>query len=117
MPERLRSLTEDTRFRVLRVLQANPEISQRDLAAAVGISLGGAHYALTALTALIETGLVKLGNFGAAPDKRRYAYILTPQGVAEKASITRRFLARKVAEYEALRAEIEALQDEASGRS
>ncbi|MEY3309746.1 MAG: hypothetical protein RLZZ413_3784, partial [Pseudomonadota bacterium] len=105
MPERLRSLTEDTRFRVLRVLQANPEISQRDLAAAVGISLGGAHYALTAL---IETGLVKLGNFGAAPDKRRYAYILTPQGVAEKASITRRFLARKVAEYEALRAEIEA---------
>jgi EPS-associated MarR family transcriptional regulator len=114
MPERLRSLTEDTRFRVLRVLQANPEISQRDLAAAVGISLGGAHYALTAL---IETGLVKLGNFGAAPDKRRYAYILTPQGVAEKASITRRFLARKVAEYEALRAEIEALQREASGRS
>jgi EPS-associated MarR family transcriptional regulator len=114
MPERLRSLTEDTRFRVLRVLQANPEISQRDLAAAVGISLGGAHYALTAL---IETGLVKLGNFGAAPDKRRYAYILTPQGVAEKASITRRFLARKVAEYEALRAEIEALQREASERA
>jgi EPS-associated MarR family transcriptional regulator len=114
MPERLRSLTEDTRFRVLRVLQANPEISQRDLAAAVGISLGGAHYALTAL---IETGLVKLGNFGAAPDKRRYAYILTPQGVAEKASITRRFLARKVAEYEALRAEIEALQREASDRA
>ena len=114
MPERLRSLTEDTRFRVLRVLQANPEISQRDLAAAVGISLGGAHYALTAL---IETGLVKLGNFGAAPDKRRYACILTPQGVAEKASITRRFLARKVAEYEALRAEIEALQREASDRA
>ncbi len=114
MPERLRSLPEDTRFRVLRVLQANPEISQRDLAAAVGISLGGAHYALTAL---IETGLVKLGNFSAAPDRRRYAYILTPQGVAEKASITRRFLARKVAEYEALRAEIEALQREASDRA
>ncbi len=65
------------------------------------------------LSALIETGLVKLANFQAAPDKSRYAYILTPRGVVEKASITRRFLARKVAEYEALQAEIAALRREA----
>lgn len=98
---------EDARFRILHLLEANPEMSQRELAAQVGISTGGVHYVLTAL---VEKGLVKLGNFSAAEDKRRYAYILTPKGLAEKAAITRRFLARKTAEYEALRAEIEALQ-------
>jgi EPS-associated MarR family transcriptional regulator len=112
MVETRRELQEDARFRVLRLLQGNPELSQRDLAAAVGISLGAAHYVLSAL---IEAGLVKLGNFSAAPDKRRYAYVLTPQGVAEKAAITRRFLARKVAQYEALQAEIEELRQEALG--
>ena len=112
MTERRRELREDARFRVLRLLEVNPELSQRDLAAAAGISVGGAHYVLSAL---IETGLIKLGNFSAASDKRRYAYILTPQGAAEKAAITRRFLARKVAEYEALQAEIEQLRREAQG--
>ena len=110
MTERRRELREDARFRVLRLLEVNPELSQRDLAAAAGISVGGAHYVLSAL---IETGLVKLANFQAAPDKTRYAYNLTPRGVAEKAAMTRRFLARKVAEYEALRAEIDALSEEA----
>ena len=104
-------LQEDARFRILRLLQENPELSQRDLAKAVGSSVGGIHYILNAL---IETGLVKLENFTAAADKRRYAYILTPKGLAEKATITKRFLARKVAEYEALRAEIEALSAEAA---
>lgn len=102
-------LQEDTHFRVLRLLQVNPEMSQRELARAVGISVGGVHYVLNAL---IEKGFVKLGNFSAAEDKRRYAYILTPQGIAEKAAITRRFLARKMKEYEALRAEIDALNSE-----
>ena len=59
---------EDVRFRVLRFLQENPEMSQRDIAAAVGISVGGVHYCLNAL---IEKGMVKLGNFSAAQDKRR----------------------------------------------
>ena len=102
-------LQEDTHFRVLRLLQDNPEISQRELAAAVGVSVGGMHYVLNAL---IDKGLVKLGNFTAAEDKRRYAYILTPKGLAEKSVITRRFLARKVEEYEALKAEIDALTSE-----
>ena len=108
--ERRSAQREDTRFRVLRLLQVNPQASQREIAAAVGISLGNAHYVLSAL---IETGLVKLANFQAAPDKTRYAYNLTPRGVAEKVAMTRRFLARKVAEYEALRAEIAALSQEA----
>lgn len=84
-------------------------MSQRELAAAVGISVGSAHYVLTAL---LEKGMIKLGNFTAAPDKRRYAYILTPKGIAEKAAITKRFLARKMAEYEALRTEILELKSE-----
>lgn len=100
---------EDVRFRVLRLLHENPELSQRDLADAVGISNGSAHYLLSAL---LDKGLIKLGNFAAAPDKRRYAYFLTPKGIAEKAAITKRFLERKVQEYDALKEEIEALQDE-----
>lgn len=102
-------LQEDTHFRVLRLLQENPEMSQRELAAAVGVSVGGMHYVLNAL---IDKGLVKLGNFTAAEDKRRYAYILTPRGIVEKATITKRFLERKIEEYDALTAEIEALRDE-----
>lgn len=100
---------EDVRLRVLRLLYDNPELSQRDLAEAVGISNGSAHYLLSAL---LDKGLIKLGNFTAAQDKRRYAYILTPKGIAEKAAITKRFLERKIQEYDALKAEIEALRDE-----
>ena len=102
-------LQEDARLRVLHLLRENAEMSQRELAEAVGISVGGVHYVLNAL---IEKGLVKLGNFTAAKDKRRYAYILTPKGMAAKAAIARRVLRRKVDEYEALKAEIDALRDE-----
>ncbi|KEO57104.1 hypothetical protein DT23_17195 [Thioclava indica] len=102
-------MQEDVRFQILRLLEDNPEMSQRDLAREVGISTGSANYVLKAL---IEKGFVKLGNFRAAQDKRRYAYVLTPRGAAEKAEITKRFLARKVAEYEALKAEIAQLRGE-----
>jgi EPS-associated MarR family transcriptional regulator len=109
MTSKRTKLQEDTHFRVLRLLQENPEMSQRELAVAVGVSVGGIHYVLNAL---IEKGLVKLGNFTAAEDKRRYAYVLTPKGVTEKIAITRRFLARKMEEYEALKEEIDSLQEE-----
>ena len=109
MTSKRTKLQEDTHFRVLRLLQENPEMSQRELAAAVGVSVGGMHYVLNAL---IEKGLVKLGNFTAREDKRRYAYILTRKGLAEKALITQGFLAQKMEEYEALKAEIEDLQSE-----
>ena len=107
MTSKRTKLQEDTHFRVLRLLQENPEMSQRELAAAVGVSVGGMHYVLNAL---IEKGLVKLGNFTTAEDKRRYAYVLTPKGIARKAALTRSFLVRKMEEYEALKEEIEALQ-------
>lgn len=97
-------LQDDVRFRILRLLEQNPEMSQRDLAQAVGISTGSVHYVLKAL---VDKGLVKLGNFTASEDKRRYSYVLTPKGISEKAALTRRFLIRKMVEFEMLKAEIE----------
>jgi EPS-associated MarR family transcriptional regulator len=113
MTSKRTKLQEDTHFRVLRLLQENPEMSQRELAEAVGVSVGGIHYVLNAL---IDKGLVKLGNFTAAEDKRRYAYILTPKGIVQKAALTRLFLARKIEEYELLKEEIESLSKEAGGK-
>lgn len=84
-------------------------MSQREMSDALGVSLGGVNYCLKAL---LDKGMVKLGNFSAASDKRRYAYILTRKGIVEKARLTRRFLKRKMAEYEALKAEIETVQQE-----
>lgn len=109
MTSKRTKLQQDTHFRVLRLLQENPEMSQRELAEAVGVSVGGIHYVLNAL---IDKGLVKLGNFTAAEDKRRYAYVLTPKGIARKAALTRAFLVRKMEEYEALREEIKLLESE-----
>ncbi|SDX67509.1 EPS-associated transcriptional regulator, MarR family [Sulfitobacter pontiacus] len=100
-------LQEDTSFRVLRFLQENPEMSQRELAEVAGVSVGGMHYLLNAL---VEKGLIKLGKFTASKDKRRYAYILTPKGIARKAALTRAFLTRKMEEYESLKEEIKSLQ-------
>lgn len=112
MTSKRTKLQEDTHFRVLRLLQENPEMSQRQIAEAVGVSVGGIHYVLNAL---IDKGLVKMGIFTAAEDKRRYAYVLTAKGISEKVAITRRFLARKMEEYEALKAEIDALAQEIDG--
>lgn len=109
MTSKRTKLQKDTHFRVLRLLQENPEMSQRELAEAVGVSVGGIHYVLNAL---IDKGLVKLGNFTAAEDKRRYAYVLTPKGIAQKAALTHAFLVQKVEEYEALREEIEQIRFE-----
>jgi len=104
-------LREDVKFRILRLLEDNPHMSQRELAKEVGVSTGGIHYVLNAL---LNKGLLKVGNFTAAKDKRRYAYVLTPKGLSEKADLTQRFLARKRAEYAALKEEIDALEQEAS---
>ncbi len=109
MNGRRNDLQEDVRFRILRLIEDNPELTQRELANAVGVSVGGLHYVLSAL---VDKGLVKLGNFSAARDKRRYAYLLTAKGIAEKGTLTRRFLVRKMQEYEALRDEIEGLKKE-----
>lgn len=105
---KLKQLQEDTHFRVLALLEKSPDISQRDMAKALGVSLGGANYALRAL---VDRGMVKAQNFSRSERKLAYAYVLTPQGLAEKTKLTAHFLKRKVAEYEALRAEIESLQN------
>ena len=105
------NLREDVQFRILCLLQDNPEMSQRDLARAVGVSTGGIHYVLNAL---LDKGLLKLGNFTAAMDKRRYAYVLTRKGIAAKADLTKRFLVRKMAEYELLKAEIDEVRGDLS---
>ena len=100
---------EDLHFRVLKLLQDNPDLSQRDLAERLGVSNGKLNYCLRAL---IDKGLVKLSNLTQSKHLFGYAYLLTPAGIAEKAALTSRFLQRKVAEYEALQAEIEALRDD-----
>ena len=100
-------LNEDTHFWTLKLLQEKPGITQRALAKEVGMSLSGINYCISALA---EKGWIKMGNFSKNPDKLSYAYLLTPTGVAEKAVLTRRFLQRKMTEYEKLRGEIEALQ-------
>jgi len=100
-------LTDEYRAKILRILEEAPEISQRELARELGVSLGKANYCLRAL---MEKGLIKANNFKNSRNKKAYMYLLTRQGFAEKAHSTARFLDRKMAEYEALRREIEQLQ-------
>ena len=97
-------LREDVHFRILRLLQDNPEMSQRELAKAVGLSTGGIHYVLNAL---LDKELLKIENSTTAEDKRRYAYALTRESMASKANLTKPFLIRKMANYEILKAEID----------
>lgn len=110
MTSRQAKLQEDTYFRVLRILQENPDLTQRELAEKLGISVGGLNYCLKAL---IDKGLVKMKNFANSKNKFGYVYVLTPTGMAEKATLTHRFLQRKMQEYEALKVEIAVLKAEA----
>jgi EPS-associated MarR family transcriptional regulator len=103
-------IQDEARFKILRLLHQNPELNQRELGDRVGVSLGAVNYCLRAL---IERGFVKATNFTKSSNKLGYAYVLTPAGIAEKTKLTRRFLVSKKAEYEALRAEIDALSHEA----
>ncbi len=107
MTSRRSTINEDTNFWTLKLLQERPGITQRALAKEVGMSLSGINYCISALA---EKGWIKMGNFSKNPDKLSYAYLLTPTGMAEKAALTKRFLQRKMTEYEKLREEIEALQ-------
>ena len=104
---RQKQLQEDTHFRVLSLLESQPELNQRQMAKALGVSLGGVNYCLRALVA---KGLVKMHNFQESDNKLGYAYLLTPTGLAEKLALTSHFLQRKQQEYLALKAEIDALQ-------
>ncbi|MDE1132065.1 MAG: MarR family EPS-associated transcriptional regulator [Ascidiaceihabitans sp.] len=98
------------RLKVMRLIYANPEMSTRQVAQEVGISNGSAYYVVTAL---VEKGFVKLGNFKNSSRKGQYAYLLTPKGIREKSLLTHSFIERKRKEFEVLRAEIQALEEEA----
>lgn len=107
--QKLAGFQEEIQFEVLRRLHQMPEVSQRTLARELGISLGSINFCLQAL---VEKGWIKMQNFSQSKNKLRYAYLLTPAGVTEKSKLTAEFLKRKVAEYETLHAEIEALRAE-----
>lgn len=101
---------EDTAYRVMRLLQDNPDMTQRELAQKLGLSVGGLNYCLKAL---VDKGWVKVHNFAHSKNKFGYVYVLTPHGIAKKAQLTGQFLQRKMAEYESLQAEIASLRAEA----
>jgi MarR family transcriptional regulator, temperature-dependent positive regulator of motility len=110
MTKALKKIDPDVHFRVLHLLEEEPNLTQRELAERLGISLGGVNYCLKSL---IDIGHIKAGNFKKNPDKSVYLYLLTPKGIAEKAQLTAGFLKRKMAEYQALKKEIDAIQSKA----
>ena len=105
------NMTEEAHYKLLKLLEHNPEATQREMARELGVSLGKLNYCLKAL---IEKGHVKAKNFKNAENKAAYLYVLTPKGLKAKASIAASYLQRKMNEYESLRLEIEKLQAEMS---
>jgi EPS-associated MarR family transcriptional regulator len=108
------TLHQESHLHVLRLLESNPHLNQRELAAALGVSLGKTNFCLRAL---LDKGLVKVHNFQNNKQKLAYAYLLTPAGIAEKSALTKRFLTRKLEAYELLKAEIEMLRRETAASS
>lgn len=105
---RLRTmLTDEYHYKILKMVETNPEVSQRELAQQLGISLGKTNFCLNAL---IEKGMLKASNFRNSKNKKAYMYKLTPKGIEEKAAVTMRFLKRKMQEYETIQSEIEQLR-------
>jgi EPS-associated MarR family transcriptional regulator len=102
-------LTDEYRYKILKLIEANPQISQRKIAKQLGVSLGKANFCLKAL---IEVGMVKVSNFRNSKNKLAYMYLLTPSGIEAKSAITLRFLRRKMEEHEALLKEIKELRKE-----
>lgn len=101
--------SDELQLKILRLVEADPSLSQRQMAKKLGVSVGGVNYCLKALA---EIGWIKVGNFARSTHKLGYAYILTPRGIHEKTKITARFLSEKRAEYDALLREIKLLEGE-----
>ncbi|QDD01809.1 MarR family EPS-associated transcriptional regulator [Candidatus Methylopumilus planktonicus] len=107
MAQTFKVIDPDIHFRALNVLEKKPDITQRQLAKILGISLGSVNYCLRAL---IDVGHIKVNNFQKNPNKSGYLYLLTPKGISKKTVLASEFLKRKMEEYEALRIEIENIQ-------
>lgn len=105
----IQTLKDEVAYKLLKIIEAEPQLSQREIAQKMGISLGKTNYCLKAL---INKGFIKLQNFYNNKKKSNYIYLLTPQGIEEKAEVTYRFLQRKIEEYENIRLEIESLKSE-----
>lgn len=103
-------ISEENRYKLLKLLHENPEMNQRQIASELGLSLGKVNFCLKAI---IEKGWVKAGNFSKSPNKKAYVYLLTLRGIEEKTRVTINFLEQKQKEYEKLKAEIDELQNEA----
>jgi EPS-associated MarR family transcriptional regulator len=109
MKSRQAKIQQETHFRIMRILQENPDLTQRELADKLGMSVGGVNYSLNAL---IDKGFVKIHNFQNSKNKFKYVYLLTPMGLAEKIAMKRQFLSLKMLEYVALKVEIDSLKAE-----
>jgi len=107
-------ISEENRYKLLKLLHENPEMNQRQIASALGLSLGKVNFCLKAL---VEKGWVKVGNFSRNPNKKAYAYLLTLKGLEEKTKVTFNFLERKQQEYQTLKEEIENLKAEVNNSS
>lgn len=108
------TIYEESHLKVLRLLEKNPSMSQRELAEELGVSLGKTNYCIQAL---VEKGLLKINNFRSNKNKSVYVYLLTPAGVSKRAELTIKFLKKKIQEYEILKEEIEQLEFEISGEA
>ncbi len=106
-------LTDEYRYKILKLVQEKPDISQRELAKALGISLGKTNFCLKALA---QVGLLKVSNFRNSKNKLAYMYVLTPTGIEHKAAVTLNFLKHKLTEYEELANEIEELRNEINAK-
>tara|TARA_B110000977_G_scaffold200324_1_gene290378 strand:+ start:1334 stop:1669 length:336 start_codon:yes stop_codon:yes gene_type:complete len=109
MASKRKNQQEDAKFRVMQLINQNPKLTSREIASKIGISNGSAYYLLLSL---IDKGYVKLENLKNNSQKLRYSYLLTPKGIYEKSMLTRKFLARKKIEYEALIEEINQLEQD-----
>jgi EPS-associated MarR family transcriptional regulator len=105
-------VSTDVHYKLMRLLETNPDMSQRDVARELGVSVGKVNYCLRAL---VGKGWIKATRFKNSQNKAAYMYLLTPRGLEEKASLTVRFLRAKVREYEALREEIRQIRRDAKG--
>jgi EPS-associated MarR family transcriptional regulator len=100
-------MNSEIRYRILKAVEEDPQITQRELASKLGVSVGKVNYCLRAL---MKKGFVKARNFRNSSRKRQYVYKLTPQGVAERTRVTIAFLRIKSAEFDEIRAEIDRLE-------